>query len=651
MSQIELEKKRNGIAIREGSQDKEEDSVISNNVQEKYYNGKFGLFGFNPKCLQFVNHPIAFLISLCFFATVQGSVATGYISVGLSSIERRYSLPSALAAFAAISYEIGVILTLPISTYFGGRSHKPKVLGISLLIVGVGSLVFASPHYFSSHYNIDANSSSEICTNASNFQAQCNPPIILFYPLFVIGNILIGCGASALYTVGVGFLDDSTHPRYTPIYLSIFYIVSIIGPAIGFALGGVFLSVFVDPFSSTTLTSSHPQWIGGWWIGFVLSGIASVIGAIQFFLYPRRLKHSKEYDELRKTQQPLQDKGRSFENDHSVSIVTMFQEYPNYVCRLAKNPTYLFTTFGLTSGAFVIAGIVTFMPKYIEVQFFLTPSLASYVIGGVSIPAASIGFLAGGIILFIFKKISVEHLALCVFILTLLEVVIPPLYLLGCSSTNIAGVSSNYPNSTARTNFVPRNLNVSCLSSCNCKLNTYQPICSEGVNYFSPCLAGCPNEPSPNGSYTGCSCLDQDLIASKGKCPKSCIVKLIIAIVMFFLAIIALSFNHVPLIKLTLRCVADTDRTVALGLQSLIVRALGQLPGPLVLGGIFDLNCILWEETECGDRGACLEYNTLTLRYSLIGLKGLSLVTSSIFFFIGWVTWKYRKLNIQVPHY
>ena len=540
-------------------QEKDQSSVTPDAIQEKYYNGKCGLFGRNPKWMQFLNHPIVFLISLSFFIIVQGSVATGYISLGLSSIERRYNLPSSLSAFAAISYEIGVILTLPFSSYFGGRSHKPRVLGISLLTIGVGSLIFSSPHYFSSSYSLNANTSNELCTNASTLQPECMAPLILLYPLFVIGNVIIGCGASTVYTVGVGFIDDSTHPKYTPIYLSALYIVTIIGPAIAFALGGLFLSIFVDPFTTTTLTNTHPQWVGAWWIGFVLSGIAGIFGSIQFFFYPRRLKHAKEYDRLRKIHQPLQSEGISFENDHNLPIITMIKEYPSYLCRLAKNPTFLFVTLGISAGAFVLAGVVTFLPKYMEVQFAVTPSTASYVIGGASIPASSVGIIAGGVTLYFFKKIKVEHLALCVFILTLIEVVAPPLFLLGCSSTYVAGANFDYPNSTDRTNFMLRNLSVSCLSSCDCKSRSYQPICSEGVTYFSPCLAGCPNEPNSNGSYSDCSCLGQGVNAFVGKCLENCIQNLIISFLLLFLAVVILLYNTIPFIKLTLRCVADKD--------------------------------------------------------------------------------------------
>ena len=456
--------------------------------------------------------------------------------------------------------------------------------------------------------------------------------------------MIIGCGASTLYTVGTGFIDDSTHPRYSSIYLSVFYIVTVLGPALGFGFGGFFLSLFVDPFTPTTLTSRDPQWVGAWWIGFVVTGVLSIILSLQFFLYPRRLKGSEEYDRLRKEQQPVQNQGISFQDDHDIPVVTLIKEYPFYVFRILKNLTFLFVTMGTAAGAFTLAGIISFLPKYLENQFSVTPSIASYMIGGISIPSACIGIFLGGFTLFFFKKLSVEKLALIVLILSLLEFLTPPILLITCAYPRIAGVNVNYPNSTTRTNIAIRDLNISCFSSCDCRSNFFQPICSEGVTYFSPCVAGCLEQANPNGTYANCSCLSNESLVLDGKCTDSCTATTIFVGILLFFGVLMLLYNNIPFLKLTLRCVADKDRTVALGIQSLIFRLFGQLPGPLVLGGIFDLNCILWQETECGTRGACLEYNTDSLRYSFVGFWLVGVTLNNIFVFLAWISWKYRKI-------
>ena len=609
------------------------------------YEGRCGLCGWNPRWLEFLNSPKALLASLCYFLVLQGAVATGFISVGLSSIERRYHLTSALSAFAAISYEIGAILTLPMASYLGARSHKPRVLAVSLLCLGVGSLIFASPQFFSGSYVYSTNATDELCDNSPHQLSECVLPLIRFYILFVVGNILAGCGASSLYTVGLGLLDESTHPRFTPIYLSVFGIMSVLGPTVGFGVGGLFLSLFVDPFTPTRLTRQDPLWVGAWWLGFALVGVLSVIGSVQFLLFPRRLRGAERYDRLRKQQQPLQSEGAPSEGDRQLSYRAMLREYPRYLYRILKNTTFLFATLGIASASFVVVGLTTFMPKFIQVEFSLDASLSSYVIGAISIPSASVGMLLGGLTLFYFKKLTVERLALLVLVLTAAELAVPPLLLFGCDSDRLAGVNYDYPNSSARTDFAVRKLNLSCLSACHCRSHAYQPVCADGVTFFSPCLAGCPDPLRGDGSYRGCSCLGAGVGAARGKCSESCTWKLVLSAVLLFVAITIVFYNNVPFLKLTLRSVADRDRTVALGVQSFLTRLLGSLPGPLVVGGLFDANCVLWQETACGGRGSCLEYDTATLRYSLVAALTAGVSLSTLFFFLAWISWRRRRIT------
>jgi len=34
-------------------------------------------------------------------------------------------------------------------------------------------------------------------------------------------------------------------------------------------------------------------------------------------------------------------------------------------------------------------------------------------------------------------------------------------------------------------------LNATCNSNCDCKSTIFDPVCSDGITYFSPCQAGC----------------------------------------------------------------------------------------------------------------------------------------------------------------
>ena len=56
------------------------------------------------------------------------------------------------------------------------------------------------------------------------------------------------------------------------------------------------------------------------------------------------------------------------------------------------------------------------------------------------------------------------------------------------------------------------------------------------------------------------------------------------------------------------RSVPDNQRSYALGFQFIFQRSLGFLPGPVLVGWLFDSQCLLWGES-CGMRGRCQSYD------------------------------------------
>jgi len=83
------------------------------------------------------------------------------------------------------------------------------------------------------------------------------------------------------------------------------------------------------------------------------------------------------------------------------------------------------------------------------------------------------------------------------------------------------------------------------------------------------------------------------------------------------------------------RCISDEQRSLALGIQSVFVKVLGSIPGPIVMGAIFDSSCAYWEE-ECGDRGNCyvLDNEDLSLRFFLVTVA--IRIISVAFGFLAW---------------
>jgi hypothetical protein len=92
----------------------------------------------------------------------------------------------------------------------------------------------------------------------------------------------------------------------------------------------------------------------------------------------------------------------------------------------------------------IISGFMTFLPKYIEHQFSVGNSLANIYTGGIAIPGACVGIVAGG---FIVKRFKIDTkgaatMAISCNILCLLGIFI--LIALGCPNIRMAGTTTSY---------------------------------------------------------------------------------------------------------------------------------------------------------------------------------------------------------------
>ncbi len=81
---------------------------------------------------------------------------------------------------------------------------------------------------------------------------------------------------------------------------------------------------------------------------------------------------------------------------------------------------------------------------------------------------------------------------------------------------------------------------------------------------------------------------------------------------------------------------ADEQRTLALGVQSVMFRAFGSVPGPLLFGTIFDSACIYFRH-ECGVQGNCWVYDNHRLSIGAIGLGAIGLTANFVFSLLAWL--------------
>ena len=230
------------------------DSQIDVEMPRNTRRGKrtyYGWLGFRPTFLQGLLSTRWILVFCCCLVGTQGLIVTGLSGVVISSLEKRYYLRSSQVGSIFSCYDIGnTIATLLVS--YVGHSHKSKWLGAASTILGLGCLVFALPQLIVGSYEPTISQSSDLChfnetlRNATSSSESCKGSQWYHMFVFVLGQLLIGAGASPVYNLGCAYLDENVTRKNSGLYLGIFYAVATLGPGVGFLLGGFFLSIYID---------------------------------------------------------------------------------------------------------------------------------------------------------------------------------------------------------------------------------------------------------------------------------------------------------------------------------------------------------------------------------------------------------------------
>ena len=61
-----------------------------------------------------------------------------------------------------------------------------------------------------------------------------------------------------------------------------------------------------------------------------------------------------------------------------------------------------------------------------------------------------------------------------------------------------------------------------------------------------------------------------------------------------------------------------------MGLNIMMLRIIGSIPGPIIGGQLIDQSCIAWQE-DCGSQGSCRLYNRKKLAMTWLGIHMVNL--------------------------
>ena len=75
-----------------------------------------------------------FVLLLSILVTLQQALSSGYLNSVITTIEKRYEIPSSISGIIASMYEIGNVITVIFVSYLGSRRHIPVWLGIGMFV-------------------------------------------------------------------------------------------------------------------------------------------------------------------------------------------------------------------------------------------------------------------------------------------------------------------------------------------------------------------------------------------------------------------------------------------------------------------------------------------------------------------------------------
>lgn len=344
-------------------------------------------------------------------------------------------------------------------------------------------------------------------------------PLVLIF----LSQFILGIGNTLYYSLGQSYMDDNTKKTNTPLMLGYAFSLRMFGPLLGFFLSYVFLNMYIDPSKTPIITSNDPRWLGAWWLGWIVLGIAMIFFAVLVGLFPRDMpKRKKEgvprgnvenggqYEEgseglMQSTMNSKHDKEmemmREDQEQEVVVVVRVkptMKEFPTALKRLLKNKLLMFNIF---AGIFYIlgsGGFMTFMSKYMEVQFNKTKADSTIVAGPLNILGMVIGLLTSGWYISKKKPDASRLLFWNVFIGVLYMAGQFSYLFLACSDDNspVPGVNGKF------------NLTAGCNNNCHCDSVQYNPVCDSntGKTFYSACHAGCQSYDALSQVYSNCSC-------------------------------------------------------------------------------------------------------------------------------------------------
>ncbi|XP_074602800.1 solute carrier organic anion transporter family member 74D-like [Brevipalpus obovatus] len=582
-----------------------------------------GIGSCRPRFLQKLASPKIFLANFALIATMRSAYFVYLMSV-MSTLEKRFAFPSKLSALIMIADNISGMIVSPIIGYVGIKLNRPVLIGFGTVLVGLSSITSGLPYLIygpgthllqgvtlvkSLTKTYQNSTKFDVCDTELEACSEEGPHNFAFgaYAFLWMGSFINGLGNTAIWTIGVPYMDDNIAKKNSPIYLSATTVVRYSGVMFGYFIASFSLRFYEDPTVDVNIPRNDPRFIGAWWMGFFIIGICLLITSIPMFMFPISMKGER----------------RKEKKTEKMSFRDAFTTFK----RVASNPVLAFDTIGGALRVTGWAGYYITKPRYIEAQFRQSASSASFLTGTTSSVLKVIGIFAGGLTISFVKPKPKKLITYIVIVDLLCNGFILAGFFIKCPQQEFGNIHMNGSRAS---------LWDKCNDGCTCSQSVFQPVCaSDGkTNYFSPCFAGCTSsEQSSNQTiFQNCACRDgPDDYLTSGYCPQECgIDNLVLYLGVIGISGIISSTTWTGNALIALRAVDQKDKSFAMGLIGSFMSLFAYIPYPIIFGFVADFSCRIWEES-CGETGNCWLYDLDKFRYYLHGTSFALLMLGSFF--------------------
>lgn len=333
------------------------------------------------------------------------------------------------------------------------------------------------PHFFTPSYvpNLkkSGNLSYELCPETKYKTCQSVEKKLIsstYWALFcfILARILCAFGNTPLNTLAYNFMHDVARKEHFSIAVAVLNMAMMIGTAIGYLAGAATLELPHTWPSRPDFPRSNPNYVGAWWLSYLIIAVATLITALPISSFPKDLPGAERIRRSRKTE------AHDGHEDDETAIFVHWRDIGRHAKRLIKNLPFLALSMYYSINYSTTNGFADFAPKLVQVGFGLSASEAAIAAGTTLVLAAPFGTILATF-LSTKLKFSCRKLMVLVFIVSSIATTFAPILLAPCQGPTL------------------RHSDHTCFSNnCKCSDNELQAICgADGFVYKSPCHAGC----------------------------------------------------------------------------------------------------------------------------------------------------------------